>query len=180
MNFTDLFSKNSDKTRIAVVSDNKNLLKIFQYIAERNEISLTAVNNESVDFNHYFAAAVSDDSNDIADFYPTIVLIAQNYTGEISEKLLKNITGGGILIHPSKTELPTVENYFRKLTYEFPEINNTDKSLEIVTEMGNIPVVLDEETAKEIFGLQLLSQQIGIMDDEFYDAVMNLEVAELS
>ena len=46
--------------------------------------------------------------------------------------------------------------------------------------MGNIPVALDEETAKEIFGLQLLSQQIGIMDDEFYDAVMNLEVAELS
>ncbi len=179
MNFSELASKASDKTRILIVSKNAELLKIFQQIAELNSVSINVIrnNNDEVLQADFVAAQTSDDVVG-AEFHPTIVLIAADSSEITTPALFEKITGGGILIYPENLALPSTENYFRRITFSEPEITETPDGFALETEMGSIPIqISSEETIQEIPGLLLLCHQVGIMDDEFYDALLNLETS---
>lgn len=90
------------------------------------------------------------------------------------ETLLRNITGGGILVYPEDTQLPTTENYFRKIPYSKPDFTNNGGNLLLPTEMGSIPVPSEYENIMEdILGLQQICQQIGIMEEDFFETLMS-------
>lgn len=178
MNFQELAAKSSDKTRIVIISENAELLNIFQQVAVMNSVSLTAVRNGNEEITGDFVAAQSEDSDAVADFHPTIVLISGTSEAKPHENILRSITGGGILVYPENFTVPETDNYFRKMNFTTPGFTVSDGFFQLETEMGNIPLqVNSEETVKEIPGLLLLSQQVGIMADEFYDALLNLETS---
>ena len=82
---------------------------------------------------------------------------------------------GGILIYPEKFEetAQNSENYFRKLTFGKSEIQNLNGAITLKTEMGSIPVnSTDENFLRNIEGIKLLSQQFGVMEEEFYEPVI--------
>ena len=79
------------------------------------------------------------------------------------------------MIYPENFEekVQNAENYFRKLTFGKSEIQNLNGAVTLKTEMGLIPVnSTDENFLRNIEGIKLLSQQFGVMEEEFYEPVI--------
>ena len=104
--------------------------------------------------------------------------ISEEINNENLSLLLKNITAGGVLIYSEKIRetVDLAENYFRRLPFCDVEIKNQADKIVIKTEMGNIPLLSgDENFVKNINGIQLLCQQFGVMEEDFYEALMSFE-----
>ena len=61
------------------------------------------------------------------------------------------------------------------INYKFKSESESEKIL-ISTEMGEIPLASgDANLVKNINGIKLLCQQFGIMEEDFYEAMMSFE-----
>lgn len=92
---------------------------------------------------------------------------------------IKKITSGGILVYNEEDEnvvklVEEAENYFRKMPYKTPnyEIKNGKTSVE--TEMGNVPLkIFGKHNLLNLEGARLVCNQLGILDEDFYEAMMS-------
>ena len=51
-----------------------------------------------------------------------------------------------------------------------------NEKLILTTALGEIPLIsTDESLIKNLDGIQLLCQQFGVMEEEFYEPVMNFQ-----
>lgn len=124
---------------------------------------------------HDFAVLQTSDENEAAQFQPTVVFISDEFPEEKISSVLKNITGGGAVIYPENKEtvINSAENYFRKLAFSDIKFHPETKIWE--TSDGAVPLnFTDSELLKNLEGLRLLAQQFGIMEDDFYESVLNL------
>lgn len=98
-------------------------------------------------------------------------------------KFVATITPGGVLIYNEEDPevvnvAETAGNYFRKLPYRTPSYSINDGQVLLQTAMGDIPVsVFGAHNLLNMEGARLICQQLGIMDEEFYEAIMNFKGA---
>lgn len=110
---------------------------------------------------------------------PNIALIIDDANVDFNDLNLENIVNGGVLIYNENIEekISATQGFFRKLPFEKAriKIDNNQKFLE--TDFSDIPMQISEELLQEnILGLKLLCQQMQIMEEDFYEALMEFEV----
>lgn len=168
-----LFKDHQDKTRI-LISSESGMARLVLHILDFCGISTDYIldNGEKNIQNNDFLIFESRHS-DVALFHPNVVLLSSASELSIPD-LLNSITGGGVLVYPENNEninaaLENVENYFRRLPYTSTHpIGDT-----IETPMGAIPISFAKHPiAEHLEGVRLLVQQLSVMEEDFYEAVM--------
>lgn len=98
-------------------------------------------------------------------------------------KFVASITPGGVLVHNEEdTEVVKVvlsaENYFRKIPYKTPEYEIVNGIVNLKTDMGDIPLsVFGKHNLLNMEGARFICSQLGIMEEEFYEAIMSFKGA---
>lgn len=174
----NIFEEFKNKTRVLVLSTQPSVMKLL----------LEVLHFHGKDFDYYLENGQFNNSNsdfiilETADlvkatlFEPNIALITSEFSGDILLPLINKITAGGILIyHSSISEMvDQSENFFRKLEFTETDFQKSNNSFTLQTNIGEIPVSSsDENLIKNIDGVKLLSQQFGVMEEDFYEPVMS-------
>ena len=96
---------------------------------------------------------------------------------------IKNITSGGILVYNEEDEnlaklVDEAENYFRKMPYKTPNYETKNGKTSVETEMGQIPLkIFGKHNLLNLEGTRLICNQLGILDEDFYEAMMSFSGA---
>lgn len=98
-------------------------------------------------------------------------------------KFIATITPGGVLVY-NEEDLEVVkivesaENYFRRIPYKTPKYKVVEGVVQLQTEIGDIPLsIFGAHNLLNMEGARLICQQLGIMDEEFYEAIMSFKGA---
>lgn len=100
--------------------------------------------------------------------------IIENYKNYISK-----ITSGGVLIYNEENTALTdlaenSENYFRKFPYKKPITETKNGTISVETELGSIPLqISDVSLIHHLEGAKFICQQLGILEEDFYEALMS-------
>lgn len=98
-------------------------------------------------------------------------------------KFVATITPGGVLVYNEEDAevVKVVENagnYFRKLPYKTPEYEIAASNVILKTAMGDIPLaVFGQHNLLNLEGARNICQQLGIMEEDFYEAIMSFKGA---
>lgn len=98
-------------------------------------------------------------------------------------KFVARITPGGILVYNEEDAevvkvVENAENYFRKIPYKTPEYEIVDGQVLLKTEMGDLPLsVFGSHNLLNLEGARNICHHLGIMDEEFYEAIMSFKGA---
>lgn len=128
-------------------------------------------------------------------YHPNIALISgiawdhinvfktfEDYTVQF-KKFVETITPGGILVYNEEDKevvkvVENAENYFRKIPYCTPKYKIENETVFLQTEMGDIPLsIFGRHNLLNMEGARLICQQMGIMEEEFYEAIMSFKGA---
>lgn len=96
---------------------------------------------------------------------------------------IQNITSGGILVYNEEDEnlvklVDEAENYFRKMPYKTPNYETKNSKTSVETEMGQIPLkIFGKHNLLNLEGARLICNQLGILDEDFYEAMMSFSGA---
>ena len=106
---------------------------------------------------------------------PNIALIVDDITVDLDQLNLENIVSGGVLIYNENIEekISATQGFFRKLPFENATIKVENNQNFLTTDFSDIPFQITDELLQEnILGLKLLCQQMQIMEEDFYEALM--------
>lgn len=98
-------------------------------------------------------------------------------------KFVASITPGGVLVYNEEDSevvkvVENAENYFRKLPYKTPDYEIVNGIVNLKTDFGGIPLsVFGKHNLLNMEGARLICQQLGIMEEDFYEAIMNFKGA---
>ncbi len=163
-----------DKTRILILGTGAGTL--YTYILDflgREMDLITAASAPSS--SNDFALLISDNPDSASGFSPNIVL---NTLTQPGNAVLSHLVAGGIYIFPEgtesndETEVPAV--FCRRIPYPASSYALTESSAVVTTDLGPLPVsVNDPSLLDHLEGVRILCQHTGIMEEEFYEALMN-------
>jgi len=117
-------------------------------------------------------------------YMPNIALISCIEQDDIIHfhRFVNSITSGGIVIYNQEDiELVKIientSNCLRRIPYNVPNHEISNGKLNLLTVIGNIPLsVIGEHNLQNIEASRNICQQLGIMEEEFYEAVMNFSL----
>lgn len=98
-------------------------------------------------------------------------------------KFVSSITPGGVLVYNQEDAevvkvVENAENYFRKIPYQTPNYEIVDEVVHLKTEMGDIPLsVFGAHNLLNLEGARHICHTLGIMDEDFYEAIMSFKGA---
>ena len=98
-------------------------------------------------------------------------------------KFVSSITPGGVLVYNEEDAevvkvVESAENYFRKIPYHTPDYEIVDGIVNLKTDMGEIPLsVFGKHNLLNMEGARFICSQLGIMEEEFYEAIMSFKGA---
>lgn len=98
-------------------------------------------------------------------------------------KFVASITAGGVLVYNEEDPevvkvVEDAENYFRKIPYKTPEYEINNGQVYLQTEMGDVPLsVFGAHNLLNMEGARHICRQLGIMDEDFYEAIMSFKGA---
>ncbi|RQO41460.1 peptidoglycan synthetase [Chryseobacterium sp. KBW03] len=98
-------------------------------------------------------------------------------------KFVASITAGGVLVYNEEDAevvkvVENAENYFRKIPYKTPEYEINNGKVYLKTEMGDVPLsVFGAHNLLNMEGARHICRQLGIMDEDFYEAIMSFKGA---
>ena len=173
-----IFDEAKNKTRVLVFSTHSSIAKLLHEVLHfyDKDFGFYLENGDFENSSSDFAILETGDIEKATLFQPTIVLITSEIPGETIIPLLSKITAGGVLIyHSSLSEaVEKSENFFRKLEFDHPQFQKSVAGFVLETNIGAIPISSsDEHLLKNIEGVKLLSQQFGVMEEEFYEPLMS-------
>jgi len=105
-----------------------------------------------------------------------------DYTEQF-RKFVASITPGGILVYNEEDPevvkvVEAAENYFRKIPYHTPEYEIISGKVHLKTEMGDIPLsVFGAYNLLNLEGARHICHHLGVMDEDFYEAIMSFKGA---
>lgn len=178
--FPEISAYSQHKTRVLIYSSHQKISGLMLYVLDffGKEVDYFLENGSTKQADSDFVILETSYIQKASDFRPNIALISEEINNENLYLLLKNITAGGVLIYSEKIQetVDLAENYFRRISFCDVEVKNEADKIVVKTEMGNIPLLSgDENFIKNINGIQLLCQQFGIMEEDFYEALMSFE-----
>ncbi len=173
------FQQFKNKTRVLLLTSQSPVPKLVQEILNfYHKDSDFYVEENSENLNSDFVILETSDIQKATLFEPNIVLITSEIVTEDIIPLLTNITPGGVLIHHSNLAeiVDNSANFFRKLEFTESQVQKSNDSFTLQTNIGAIPVsTKDELLIKNLEGIKLLVQQFGVMEEEFYEPVMSFK-----
>ena len=92
---------------------------------------------------------------------------------------IKNITSGGILVYNEEDEnlvklVDEAEKLFQKNALQNAQLRNQNGKTSVETEMGQIPLkIFGKHNLLNLEGARLICNQLGILDEDFYEAMMS-------
>ncbi|WP_379965681.1 UDP-N-acetylmuramate--L-alanine ligase [Epilithonimonas sp. UC225_85] len=98
-------------------------------------------------------------------------------------KFVASITPGGVLVYNEEDAevvkvVESAENYFRKIPYKTPAYKIENGIVNLKTDMGDIPLsVFGKHNLLNMEGARFICSQLGIMEEEFYEAIMSFKGA---
>ena len=98
-------------------------------------------------------------------------------------KFVASIIPGGVLVYNEEDEevvkvIESSTNFFRKIPYKIPDYKISDGKVVLETNMGEIPLsVFGKHNLLNLEGARFICQQLGIMEEEFYEAIMSFKGA---
>lgn len=101
-----------------------------------------------------------------------------DYTEQF-RKFVASITAGGVLVYNEEDPevvkvVEEAENYFRKIPYRTPEYEIVNGKVHLKTEMGDVPLsVFGAHNLLNMEGARHICHTLGIMDEDFYEAIMS-------
>jgi len=117
-------------------------------------------------------------------YKPNIALISWVDQKDIVhlQEFVNSITYGGIIIY-NQEDIEVVKivensnNYLRKIPYKTPDYEIFNNETTILTKIGKIPIQLSNVyNLQNIEASRNICQQLGIMEEEFYEAMMNFSL----
>ena len=171
----NFFHASKTKTRVLILSSHSITARFFFHILDFNEKEFDfLLENGNNEINGYdFAILETSDLEKAALFQPNIVLITQDILKDGLQEVLKNIVAGGVLIHPGSLEEIAEQsgNFFRKMEFPPAEFQRSEDIFILNTSLGPIPLSSSEVSlASNMEGLKVLAQQLGVMEEAFYEA----------
>lgn len=172
-----LFENCKENTRVLITGDVQNIAKLVIHTLDffSKETDYVLQNGETKLDGHDFLLLEHHDITSAGNFQANIVLVASDHSVEQYENLISSIVPGGILVYSEENEilksaLLSANNYFRKIPYTKPKINGN----QLDTEIGKIPVSnIEAAIIPHLEGTRLLCQQLQIMEEDFYEALMS-------
>lgn len=178
MIFSEALSLANNSTRIALFAStifgdclrhclNFNQIKFSFYSKKHQNVYPT-------DF-QIFQIEVGEEFNAIK---PNIAFIVPETDHQFAELNLEKIINGGVLIYNEKLEekIAVTQGFFRKLSFENSQITTENSQIFLETDFSQIPLqISDPILIENLPGLKILCQQMGIMEEEFYEALMEFE-----
>ena len=178
--FSEISAYSQHKTRVLIYSSYpktaERVLHVLDFFGKNTDFILSNGKSKTADCD--FVILETSDLQKAADFKANIALISNEMGSGNLTSIIKNITAGGILVYPENMEetVDEAENYFRKLSFSNAEFKTEGDKILINTEMGDIPLACgDANLIKNINGIKLICQQFGIMEEDFYEALMSFE-----
>lgn len=98
-------------------------------------------------------------------------------------KFVASITPGGVLVYNEEDAevvkvVESAENYFRKIPYKTPDYEIVNGIVNLKTDMGDIPLsVFGKHNLLNMEGARFICSQLGIMEEEFYEAIISFKGA---
>jgi len=180
MTFPEILTYSNNKTRVVLYTSQFSIAKlVFQVLNfSGKEFDFFLINGENQVSDNDFVILETDDAEKAKNFEPNIIIVSEEIGDEHLVSILENITPGGVLVYPESKEeiVEKAENYFRKLAFSPSKISKSGENFVLHTDLGNIPLVSkDEILLKNVNGIQLLCQQFGVMEEEFYEPMMTFE-----
>lgn len=123
-------------------------------------------------------ALISGIAWDHVNVFPTF----ENYLHQF-ELFIDSITAGGALIYNSEDEnlveiVDKNEKSLKKFAYTTPEFHISDGVSYLETEDGPIPLeIFGRHNLNNLEGARLICNQLGIMDEDFYEAIQSFKGA---
>jgi len=116
------------------------------------------------------------EDSELLNYHPNIALITGIVDENKNSDYLKTIVGGGIVIYNAEDQnlagiIESSENFFRKIPYQNPEFHKMEGQNFLNTDLGEIPVHISGENLSYVEGVKHLCQHIGIMEEDFYEAL---------
>ena len=178
--FPELLSYATNKTRVLICTSPPSIIRLiievlnfyvkeFDYFLEDGSSKIEA---------NDFVILETSDLEKATQFKANIFFISTEINSDQIDSGLKNITPGGILVYPTVLEntVEDCQHFFRLLPFADSLFQKNDNDFILNTEIGSIPLKSTEENLiQNLEGIKLLCQQFGVMEEEFYEPVMNFE-----
>ena len=175
---TNIFEESKNKTRVLLLSKHSSVMKLLIEVLNfyQKEFDYYLENGDYCNSNNDFVILQTSDFEKATLFEPNIALITSEIPQEKLFPLLQKITAGGVLIYSSRVSeaVEKSENFFRRLEFTETRFQKSNNTFTLQTNIGAIPLSFSEEILlKNMEGIKLLSQQFGVMEEEFYEPVMS-------
>ena len=185
-----IFEATKNKTRVVISGDQKRseITSVILHVLNFHNVQADFIIGEnyekaSLSTENDFVIIEAKASENLENFRANIALIT-NISNDENIGNYKNfiykITAGGVLVynqeHKNLTDLAeNSENYFRKFPYQKPAYTIKNFIFFLETELGEIPLKnSDLEVINHMEGARYICQQLGILEENFYEALLSL------
>lgn len=173
-----ILERSINKTRVLVLSSQPSVAKLLLAVLHFHEkdFDFYLEDGSFENSDNDFVILESSDLAKAASFEPNIVLITSEISDDKVSSVIEKITPGGVLVYYSHLSDIAEEsnNFFRKLEFTGTDFLKIGSAFTLRTNIGEIPIsTSDENLIKNIDGIKLLSQQFGVMEEDFYEPVMS-------
>ena len=185
-----IFEATKNKTRVVISGDQKRseITSVILHVLNFHDVQADYIIGEnyekaSLSTENDFVIIEAKASENLENLRANIALIT-NISNDENIGNYKNfiykITAGGVLVynqeHKNLTDLAeNSENYFRKFPYQKPAYTAKNDIFFLETELGEIPLKnSDLEVINHMEGARYICQQLGILEENFYEALLSL------
>lgn len=142
-----------------------------------------------------YLSSPEDRRSKFLHYHPNIALISgiawdhinvfktfEDYTEQF-KKFTESIISGGVLVYNEEDEevvkvVENTEKYLRKIPYKTPQYQIKNDKVYVKTDIGEVPLsIFGRHNLLNMEGAKLICQQLGIMEEEFYEAIMTFKGA---
>ena len=185
-----IFEATKNKTRVVISGDQKRseITSVILHVLNFHNVQADFIIGEnyekaSLSTENDFVIIEAKASENLENLRANIVLITNISNDENIgnyKNFIQKITAGGVLVynqeHKNLTDLAeNSENYFRKFSYQKPAYTTKNNILFLETELGEIPLKnSDLELINHMEGARYICQQLGILEENFYEALLTL------
>lgn len=171
-----------NKTRVALYTSGAGDLTLDILLHSLKSVgkSVDIIANGAIqtsDHNQFVIINITEDWDIPPNFQSNIALVCIKYSTN-ENTIIESMVAGGVLILPQDSDtfdnaLNSTTKFFRRIEFPEPIVEKLGNSINLNTDMGLIPIVIPEDVIKNIDGIRLVAQQLGVMEDEFYESLIS-------
>ena len=185
-----IFEATKNKTRVVISGDQKRseITSVILHVLNFHDVQADYIIGEnyekaSLSTENDFVIIEAKSSENLENLHANIALITNISNDENIgnyKNFIQKITAGGVLVYNQEHKILTdlaenSENYFRKFSYQHPAYTTKNNILFLETELGEIPLKnSDLELINHMEGARYICQQLGILEENFYEALLSL------